>query len=490
LERSQGRRTFPDKSSWARVLSGEADIAGAGRSRLRNVGILVIALVLAAATAGGVNAQDRRNVTQPKIPLACATLMAELTGVTNNSTLAAADEQNPDTARIQQALDVCPRGRAVELKAGGAHNAFLSGPLHLRPDVTLLVDANTILFASRNPQDYDVTPGACGIVDRNGRGCKALINADHVANASVVGNGTIDGRGWAKLLGQKESWWELAEDAREGNRSQNCPRLFQITDSDNFTLYLITLRNSANFHVAYTGGTGFTAWGIVIDTPKNARNTDGIDPISAQDVTITHSFIHAGDDNVAIKAGDAGPSSHITVSHNHFYTGHGMSIGSETNGGVNAVRVTDLSIDDADNGIRIKSNVSRGGLVRDIDYSDVCIRDTKNPILMDTHYSFFGSVRDRLPVFTDISLHDVRIQGAGKITLEGLDSAHQLGILFDNVVLEEPSLLKMQATHAAIRLGPGPVNFRPAGDDVAISGEAGSAKPNACQDKFPPMPGK
>ena len=38
-----------------------------------------------------------------------------------------------------------------------------------------------------------------------------------------------------------------------------------------------------------------------------------------------------------------------------------MSIGSNTNGGVRAVRVTDLTIDGADNGLRIKSDRSRGG---------------------------------------------------------------------------------------------------------------------------------
>jgi polygalacturonase len=469
-------------------LFGEADTSDRTRSGRRNAGTSVIVFVLAAAAAGRANAQDRRNVVQPKIPPACVSLMAELTAVTNNSTLAEADEQNPDTVRIQQALDVCPAGRAVELKAGGAHNAFLSGPLYLRSDVTLLVDANTTLFASRNPRDYDVTPGACGIVDRNGHGCKALINADHVANASVVGNGTVDGRGWAKLVGQKESWWELAEDAREGNRSQNCPRLFQIIDSDNFTLYLITLKNAANFHVAYTGGTGFTAWGVLIDTPKTARNTDGIDPISATDVTITHSYIRAGDDDVAIKAGDSGPSSHITISHNHFYSGHGMSIGSETNGGVSAVRVVDLSIDGADNGIRVKSNSSRGGLVHDVVYQDVCMRDVKNPILMDTHYAFYGSAKYLLPVFVDISLHDVRVLGAGKITLEGYDTTHRLGIQFDDVILDSPLQVKMVASRADITLGPGSVNFLPSGDDIRITGKPGPGKTMTCADKFVSLP--
>jgi polygalacturonase len=167
-----------------------------------------------------------------------------------------------------------------------------------------------------------------------------------------------------------------------------------------------------------------------------------------------------------------------------------MSIGSETNGGVSAVRVEDLSIDGADNGIRIKSNSSRGGLVHDVAYRDVCIRDTKNPIMMDTHYSFYGTARDQLPEFTDVSLRDIRIKGAGKITLEGYDASHRLGIQFDNVILDEPSLMKLLASHAIIRLGPGPVNFSPSGEDVRIVGNAGAGSPNSCEDKFVPMPVK
>jgi polygalacturonase len=418
------------------------------------------------------------------------TLTAALAAINNNTALSEADEQKLDTERIQRAIDHCAPGQAVKLVSGPSTNAFLSGPLQLRSDVSLVVDANTFLIASRNPRDFDVSPGSCGVVDHNGRGCKALINADHAANAGLLGLGTIDGRGGAKLLGQNVSWWGLAEEARGDDLRQNCPRLLQLLSSDNFTLYRITLKNSPNFHVAYSGGDGFTAWGVIIDTPKKARNTDGIDPISATDVTITHSYIHAGDDNVAIKAGDAGPSSHITVSHNHFYTGHGMSIGSETNGGVSSVRVTDLSIDGADNGIRIKSNSSRGGLVHDVAYQDVCIRDTKNPIMMDTHYSFYGSARDRLPVFNDISLHGVRILGGGKLTLEGYDAEHRLGIQFDNVILEPPQLIKLIASHADIALGPGQVDFLPAGNDVYISGKSGRGEPISCADKFVPLPVK
>ncbi len=433
-------------------------------------------------------AQDRRHVTEPRIPPVCATLHAALTAIDNNTALGPQDEAKLDTHRIQHAIDSCPAGRAVELAPDGARNAFLSGPLQLRSGVTLLIDAHTILFGSRNPRDYDVSPGRCGIVNHDGRGCKPLIAVDRADRAAVMGDGTIDARGGAKLLDEKVSWWDLAEQARGDDLRQNCPRLLQIDRSNDFTLYRITLKNSPNFHVAYSAGDGFTAWGVIINTPKHARNTDGIDPVSATDVTITHCFIHDGDDNVAIKAGDLGPSSHITVAHNHFYSGHGMSIGSETFGNVSAVRVTDLSIDGADNGIRIKSNISRGGLVHDVIYQDVCIRNTKHPILISTHYPFYGSARNLVPVFTGIILRDVRILDPGKITLEGYDPAHPLGIRFDGVTLATPRQVKFSSAYANVHLGPGPVNFLPQGTDVRITGKARRGKLAPCSAKFVPMP--
>jgi polygalacturonase len=240
--------------------------------------------------------------------------------------------------------------------------------------------------------------------------------------------------------------------------------------------------------VAYNNGNGFTAWGVIIDTPKAGRNTDGIDPGNATNVTITHCYIRAGDDNVAIKAGSPGPTTHITVSHNHFYYGHGMSIGSETDGGASAIRVTDLSIDGADNGIRIKSNSSRGGLVSDVVYEDVCIQNTTNPIYMDSNYSYRGPATDKLPTFTGIVLRNVRIIGPGKLTLDGFDPTHRLGMRFDNVRLDTPSAVKISASHGDFALGPGPVNFLPAGEDVRVDAGAGKGAANSCAGKFVPMP--
>ena len=226
---------------------------------------------------------------------------------------------------------------------------------------------------------------------------------------------------------------------------------------------------------------------MIIDTPQDRRATPTASiPAIAQTSPSRTATFTTGDDNVAIKAGLPGPTAHMTIEHNHFYTGHGMSIGSETDGGASAIRVTNLSIDGADNGIRIKSNSSRGGLVHDVVYQDVCIKDTKNPIYMDSNYSYMGEARDKLPSFEDIVLRNVRVLSAGKITLDGFDAAHRLGITFDNVFLDVPS--KVTATHANITEGPG-VNFRAAGDDVHIVKRSGNAVKNACEGKFVSFPG-
>jgi polygalacturonase len=165
-----------------------------------------------------------------------------------------------------------------------------------------------------------------------------------------------------------------------------------------------------------------------------------------------------------------------------------MSIGSETNGGASAIRVSDLSITGADNGIRIKSNSSRGGLVQDIVYDDVCIRDTKNPILMDTHYSFTGPEQNRVPDFRGIVLRNVRMMGEGKLTLDGFDAAHRLGMTFDNVTLDSPAAISIAASFAELAFGPGPVNFQPQGEGVTIKGTAGKGSPNSCEGKFATFP--
>jgi polygalacturonase len=431
------------------------------------------------------------------LPPICSSLDAQLH--VNGHSLAAVDEAKLDTARIQQALDACGKGNGVVLRIHGTADAFLSGPLELREGVTLIVDKGATLFASRDPAVYEKgtgekTPGSCGLVNESGSGCKPLISAQHVSGAGVMGEGVIDGRGGEKLLGKDVTWWDLAEQARSGGRQQ-VPRLIVTDYADNFTVYRITLKNSPNFHIVYNHGDGFTVWGLKIDTPKRgARNTDGVDPgTGSKNITITHSYIRTGDDNVAIKGGGVGGTggvTNMTVSHNHFYWGHGMSIGSETNGGVSKIRVFDLSLDGPDNGIRIKSNGSRGGLVHDVVYDDVCVRDSPNPITLDTGYTAAGTVEGNSPPsMRDIRLHQVRVSGGGKISFNGYAKDYRVGVILDDVLLTDSAAYTYSIHHADIVLGPGPANLKlEGGIDSTLQGTPGKGAAAPCADKFVPFP--
>lgn len=471
-------------------------------SRKRRVCVARFVVTLGSAAAA-LSAQDLRTVTEPTIPKTCRIVKARYSG-TNLDAADQACAKNAsacDTARIQEAIDACSAaaanssGRvAVELKSDAANDAILIQPIQLKAAVTLLVDTGVTVYASVNPRDYDTAPGRCGTIDERGGGCSPLIRIDNAHNTGIMGEGTIDGRGGHIMLGSDQSWWQIARAAEPSGLKQSCPRLLIANQADGLTLYKITLRNSPNFHVAVNHTDGFTAWAVRIDTPKTARNTDGIDPGTSTNVTITHSFIRTGDDNVAIKGG----VSNISVTHNHFYDGHGMSIGSGATPPVTNVYVSDLSLQDTANGIRIKSDVTRGGLVDNALYENVCMKNVELPISIDPFYNGTtidpftdpGHKGDRIPVDKGIVLRNVHSVTTQPVLIAGWDDAHPLEITLDGVAIDgiQPKDIHMQ--HARVKIGSGGINFTPVGAGVTIDGQI-PADPRtiSCEDRFPIFPG-
>src|SRR5258707_10303508 len=395
-------------------------------------GLIVIAMLLF-PIAVTVTAQDTRRGAESKTPAACAELPEELRAVSDK--LAEADESKLDTALIQSALDKCKPGMAVELRPASGNNAFLSGPLEMRTGVTLLIDEGVTLFGSRNPADYEITtagatPGLCGTIATGAPpavfpapqrpaptrgGCRPFISINDAKDVGIMGDGVIDGRGYAKILGKDYSWWEMSRKAEPKNERYFTPRMIVASHADGLVLYRITLHNSTNFHVSVNQTNGFTAWGVHLLTPTtkgmDARNTDGIDPGSSTNVTVAHSWIDNGDDNIAIKTG----TTHMSVLDNHFYSGHGMSIGSETYSGDSFLLVDGLTEDHTTSGIRIKSNVTRGGPVHDLTYQNICMREVKNPIAISPYYTNQTTegyedpkyTGDKIPDYKAISISNV-----------------------------------------------------------------------------------
>lgn len=475
-------------------------------------------------TMGAVaGAQDTRQVAEPKIPSACVKLEPHLKG-----SLREQDEEKLDTERIQKAIDGCQPGMAVELLRGTAASGyFLTGPLEMREGVTLLIDKDVTLYGSRDPKVYetpnpDAKPGdpiKCGTsmprpaafpvqlaataAARRG-GCRPLITINDAKNVGIMGDGTIDGRGYAKILGKDYSWWQMARKAQPTDDLYFNPRLIQANHADGLVLYRVHLNNSPNFHVGVNNTNGFTAWGVHLQTPTDksldARNTDGIDPGTSQNITVAYSWIDNGDDNIAIKQG----VSHMSVIHDHFYSGHGMSIGSETMLGQSYLVVHDLVEDHTSSGIRIKSNVKRGGPAHDLIYKGVCMKDVPIPIAISPYYTnqtvepfedpkYTG---DKIPDYKGITLQDIYSETPGDVLIAGLNDEHRTQVMLQNVTIKgiKPSQVHLFYDDLTVRSPGTNIPLREsANQTVKLAEDGGKAtepvgdQPDPCAGKFVPM---
>ncbi|MBN1608977.1 MAG: hypothetical protein JW940_20285 [Polyangiaceae bacterium] len=445
------------------------------------------------------------------------------------------DESRLDTVRIQTALNDCAKSasRTVKLISDGPNNVFIASSFRIDSAI-LWVDAGVTLYASRDPDHYQDT-GNCGRVGVNDSGaCIPFINVTGTS-PGIIGEGVIDGQGGEPLVGRDYSWWQLSGALRSVDGSIGNPTLIQLDgNTTGFVMYRTTLQNSPKFHlklasrpaddVCHRIGDGFVVWGVTVLTPSRwynsqgllmtpffSRNSDAIDPGAngrASCGVIACSTLSTGDDQIAIKGGNH--VSDLIIAHNHFGTGHGMSIGSETYGGVENIEVYDLTIDadsrwtgatsdegegdvsGGENGIRIKSDISRGGLVKNVHYHDICMRDVTNAIIVTPGYNpmFSG---DKKPVFQDIRFSNIRHTTClGKqqatVGIRGLDAAHAAGpITLDNVIIDNIGPQAVVTEFADIRLGPGNVNFMPAGRGVTVTnGIVPGSTPHEC--RFAPLP--
>jgi len=448
------------------------------------------------AAAATLATGDTRSVSQPVIPATCTTLSASL-ATSNRQFSSSAESTPPDTSRIQSALNSCVgSGKAVVLAVSGSNKAFLSGPLTVGGSEALVIDTGVTLFASRNAANYQVSgKPTCGTVATSEGGCKPFITVNG-ANASIMGTqgsagqGLIDGRGDQTLVGQSVTWWGLANTAKADGEDQNNFRLIQSNGVNNFTLYDLSLTNSPNFHVVFSGGNGFTVWGLRFKTPANARNTDGIDP-SGTNVTINNSYINDGDDGVAIKAGSTA-ATNMTIENSHFYGTHGISIGSETNAGVSNILFKNDTLSGTDssgitsssnNGMRIKSYSSVGGLVSTVTYEGICMTGVKTLLDIDPFYSSGNG--SHIPNYQNIVVDGAKaVSSASSATsvVEGFSSSVKLGLTLENVSFDKTGSTAQNAT-----IGTFNTNLTPSGTNVTVSAISGSGSVPSCS--FPSFPG-
>lgn len=357
------------------------------------------------------------------------------------------DGKTQDTMAIQQALDAAGKagGGVVWLNPG----TYLSQPIYLRDKTTLQLDAGAKLLATDEPAHFDDP--------RKPQARVAFVNGKDLSQVAITGSGIIDGAG--------ERWWKPVVEGKRLARAKGetftetvrRPRLIILSGCREIRIEGVTIQNSPTFHLVPSECENVLITNVTFRAPDEAPNTDAIDPSACKNVRIIGCTIDVGDDNIALKSGRKVASreaavENVWVERCTFLHGHGMSIGSETAGGVRNLVVTNCTFNGTTSGIRIKSARGRGGLVENLVYSDITMTNVDYPIYLTSYYPKVPAtdtaqpLATNSPVYRNIVIRNVTAHSAKtagmivglpelpieNVTLENVRVTAPTGLMFRN----------------------------------------------------------
>jgi len=379
---------------------------------------------------------------------------------------AVGDGKKLNTEAIAKAITACTDvgGGTVLIPKG----EWLTGPIELKSNVEIHTEDGALINFTTDHAQYPMI--------KEGNNSKKLLPASpiygfNLKNIAITGKGIFDGAGdswrpvkkskvtadkWADLLRQggfldseKKEWWPdpavVDGDVR--------PHLLYLSNCDNIYLENITLRNSPKFVFYPTRCTNLTMNGVHIYNEWWAQNGDGIDISACKEVAIYKCTVNAGDDGICMKssgtpdANDSANLANIIIAGCTVYRAHGgFVIGSNTDGGMKNIFVSDCNYIGTDVGIRIKSNSGRGGWVRDIYVSNINMKSIANEaVLFDTYYQDTAVKNtdeggSKVPDFRNIHISNIKCEGArSAITITGLPEMKIKQIYFENMEITSGS---------------------------------------------------
>jgi polygalacturonase len=371
------------------------------------------------------------------------------------------DSSRKATAAIAKAI-------AAALKAGGGTvyfpaGKYLTGPIHLKSNITIYIDAGAELHFSDDFDDYlPMVQSRYEGVDVTS--FSPLFYAYEAENITIKGRGTINGHGkkwWDFVEGYKEgqprSKWQyifdslnknilLPDDPKQMKRGFLRPPFIQPMYCKNVLIEGITIRNSPFWTVNPEFCENVTVTGVTINNPPSP-NTDGINPESCKYVHISNCHISVGDDCITIKSGKdipgrtkAAPAQNYTITNCTMLSGHGgVVIGSEMSGGVKNIVISNCVFDGTDRGIRIKTARGRGGVVEDIRVDNIIMKNIRDQaIVLDMEYARVPAepVSERTPQFRNIRLSNITAYTKTAMYINGLDEMPVQEISLHDVYFE------------------------------------------------------
>lgn len=337
-----------------------------------------------------------------------------------------------NTISIQNTINACSSagGGTVNIPVG----TFLCGPLNLKANVNLHISAGAILkmlpYGTGNGTPVGSFPNN-GTVDNY----YPLISGNKVNNIKVSGSGKIDGQGL--------DWWTKYRSCKCIGR----PGVIRFDNCNYTQIDSITIINAPNVHITVGKTcTNSTISNVIINTPSDSPNTDGIDTWSPY-VDILNCNISCGDDNIAMDSN----SSYVTVKNCTFGTGHGCSIGSYASN-IRYVLVDSCVFNGTGNGARFKTSRDRGGVEEYITYSNCTMNNVSNPFFLSSYYPKEPAIPDTArsaaitastPTWRHITFKNIVVNNATYAgIIWGLPELSISDVVFDNVQITANTAMK------------------------------------------------
>ncbi|MGA3065697.1 MAG: glycosyl hydrolase family 28 protein [Tepidisphaeraceae bacterium] len=268
---------------------------------------------------------------------------------------AVGDGATNNTTAIQDAITAASQAGGGTVEVPAAAGAFECGEIYMASNVNLQIDSGAELQAV------------------SGLSASVWINVDNCNNWEITGLGT--GASMGTL------------DGHNGGAAGSL-NMVQLAGATIGLIQNVKVDNSPHEHIN-CGGSAFnnnvTINGVSISTASTIANTDGIDP-AGENWLIENCTISDGDDDIAIKPQNQ-YCANIDIESCTIESGHGISIGGETNDGLNGLIVNNITFNGTVNGLRLKADRGNGGLVENCTYSNITMNGVEYPILIDSYYN-------------------------------------------------------------------------------------------------------
>jgi polygalacturonase len=368
-------------------------------------------------------------------------------------------------------------GGRVLVKAGD----WLTGPIHLKSNVNLHLQAGAVVRFKTDPKAY------LPLVFTRWEGVELMnyspfVYAIDCENIAITGKGVLDGQcsrehwwTWKGPWKQNQHGWvegmpnqrpararlfKMAEDRTPvaerifGEGSYLRPPFIQPYRCRNVLIEGVSLRHSPFWQLHPVLCENVTIRGVNIDS--HGPNNDGCDPESCKDVLIENCTFATGDDCIALNSGrnEDGrrvgvPCQNVVIRNCRMADGHGgITIGSQISGHVRNVFAENCKLDspNLDYAIRFKNNALRGGVVERVRYRNLDVGQVRRAVVaVDFNYEE-GAEGRFTPVLRDVVIQNVR-SGKSRYAadLQGLPKAPAEQITFvgcDFRGVAEPSIVK------------------------------------------------